>query len=295
MAVKKVKIFIGWSGKLSGTVAGYIQRWLKQTYPELDPFVSTDVIKGNTYFTTLLKRLRDSRSIILCLTKENQSVPWVVFEAGAVGSKAGSARAMPLLINFGKSQLIDPLKQFQATSWNRNDVLQMVKDLCSLVPLPDSDVVARFDNKWPLLRGNVKRALDNATEIPSFSPGQPPDRTIRSLASRALQRREKVIAITKSGKWTKEFWKNPGLPEYKLMTQADEDDEQLPLDLGDQVEIQCFEHIEGNGRTGIVNGFGKDAHHYQVTFTNAFGKDITRLYMALYLTRWEFISKKMIR
>ena len=45
---------------------------------------------------------------------ENQSAPWLNFEAGALAKKLESSRVVPLAINLKPSEVQQPLGQFQA-------------------------------------------------------------------------------------------------------------------------------------------------------------------------------------
>src|SRR5947208_7189195 len=51
---------------------------------------------------------------IVCVTRDNQSAPWLNFEAGALAKKLESSRVIPLPINLKPSEVQQPLGQCQA-------------------------------------------------------------------------------------------------------------------------------------------------------------------------------------
>src|SRR5664280_2412573 len=112
-----MKIFISWSGDLSKQVALLLRDWLPGAIQALDPpWVSeVDIESGANWSTSIGKELTDARFGIICVTQENQSRPWLNFEAGAISRLV--AKAAPLLIDFtDKSDLIGgPLSQLQTS------------------------------------------------------------------------------------------------------------------------------------------------------------------------------------
>jgi hypothetical protein len=81
----KVKVFISWSGELSRRLADEIQRWLPATLQFVKPyFTPVDIEKGTKWVSEISAELSKSHVGIICLTKENLSSPWILFEAGAL-------------------------------------------------------------------------------------------------------------------------------------------------------------------------------------------------------------------
>jgi hypothetical protein len=65
-----------------------MKEWLSSTLPGVEPFVSSeDIEKGQRWNVSISKELEACSFGILFVTRENQSAPWLVFEAGAL-SKA---------------------------------------------------------------------------------------------------------------------------------------------------------------------------------------------------------------
>ena len=74
----------------------------------------TDIEPGARWSNAIAEEL-DAISIgIVCVTRENQSSPWLNFEAGALAKRLiDQARVVPLLIDLTPSDVLQPLGQFQ--------------------------------------------------------------------------------------------------------------------------------------------------------------------------------------
>ena len=105
-----MKIFISWSGPRSKAAAKLLREWVKDVVPLADPWMSEeDIPSGTIWFDGINQELEQTRYGILCITKQNQTAPWLLWEAGALfgGTKDGRRReVVPLLIDLGKNVLI---------------------------------------------------------------------------------------------------------------------------------------------------------------------------------------------
>jgi hypothetical protein len=80
-----MKLFISWSGQLSHQIAKELKEWFPLVINQLEPFVSSESIKkGDRWMIDIYSELEHSNFGVICLTKENLTEPWIMFEAGAL-------------------------------------------------------------------------------------------------------------------------------------------------------------------------------------------------------------------
>ena len=88
-----MKVFLSWSGERSRAVAEALREWLPFINAEIQPWMSgTDIEPGARWSNAIAEEL-DAISIgIVCVTRENQSSPWLNFEAGALARGSSTRR-----------------------------------------------------------------------------------------------------------------------------------------------------------------------------------------------------------
>jgi hypothetical protein len=146
-----MKVFISWSGPLSHKIALILREWLPSVIQTVEPFLSTeDIEKGSRWFGELTRELQTTEFGIACLTTENLTAPWILFEAGALSKAIDSSRVCTLLIGLSPSDVQGPLAQFQATLPNRDDMHKLVKSMNSALAEKGLDVTLldRVFEKW---------------------------------------------------------------------------------------------------------------------------------------------------
>jgi TIR domain len=80
-----MKVFISWSGERSRAVAEVLRQWLPNVIQAVTSWVSLDDIeKGAPWSTDIAVQLGECRAGLICLTPENLSASWLLFEAGAL-------------------------------------------------------------------------------------------------------------------------------------------------------------------------------------------------------------------
>src|SRR5215472_19191834 len=86
---EKLRIFISWSGSRSRGTAEALRDWLPDVLNIVDPWLSAaDVEKGAKWRQVISGELEKANFAILCLTPENLSSPWLLFEAGALSKRS---------------------------------------------------------------------------------------------------------------------------------------------------------------------------------------------------------------
>src|SRR5437868_6054281 len=111
-------VFISWSGRRSMWVADALRDWLPVVIQAARPWMSDrEVQKGSRGLYEVARALDGIKVGITCLTPENLSAPWVLYEAGAL-SKALDDKMHLCTYLLGGLQFQDvnpPLGMFQAT------------------------------------------------------------------------------------------------------------------------------------------------------------------------------------
>jgi hypothetical protein len=95
-----MKVFISWSGPKSQAVAIALRDWIPLLFQAVEPWVSSaDIQAGSRWTTELPKNLENSNFGILCMTKDNLTAPWLVFEAGALFRSLPLGQVVPFLLD----------------------------------------------------------------------------------------------------------------------------------------------------------------------------------------------------
>jgi len=177
--------------------------WLKNVIQVVDPYVSSeDIEKGTRWFAEIGRNLEEAKVGIVCLTRENMTKPWVLFESGAISRSIERSRVTPLLIDLGPADLSGPLAQFQATTITKAEMLRLVKSIGT--QLNDDRftpvlIESAFQKWWPDFQSQVTDAVRLAGSV-RRQPHVRSDRevleelleTTRSIAQHATRQREET-------------------------------------------------------------------------------------------------------
>lgn len=159
-----MKVFISWSGNRSRAVAEVMSDWIKCVLQASQPWISTRHIeRGSLWFSEINEKLRDISVGIVCLTQENKSKPWILFETGALAKGLSSSRVCTFLVDLQPSDLVDPLAQFNHTLPNEDSVWELVKTLniCLGEQALEERVLEKiFQVYWPSFLTSFAAALE---------------------------------------------------------------------------------------------------------------------------------------
>jgi hypothetical protein len=199
-----MKIFISWSGERSKVVAEALRSWIPDVIHAAKPWVSgIDIRAGMRWSREVDDQFRDTQFGILCLTKENQAAPWLVFEAGALAKSVEGAAVCPYLIDLAPSELrTGPLTAFQAKRATLDDTLEMMAAINAFLPdlerRSDEQLRKAFLRWWPDLE-SVLRELPPAREaLTERTPADVADELL--LSTRQLSRQmSEALAILAAG------------------------------------------------------------------------------------------------
>lgn len=158
-----MKVFISWSGERGQLLAQALHGWLPLVLHYVQPWLSeADVAAGDRWAQAVAKELETSNFGVICVTPENLTSPWVLFEAGALAKSLQGTKVIPLLFSLEFSDISGPLAQFQAKKFERSGLAEVVHSINQSAPEPILEDRARqlFTALWP----ELEKQLENIPE-----------------------------------------------------------------------------------------------------------------------------------
>lgn len=157
-----MNIFVSWSGKLSHDIALILKEYLPLIINQVTPFVSSeDIKKGNNWNSEIADKLKSTDFGILCLTKENLTSPWLLFEAGALSKNIEKSKVCSVLFdNLKQSEIETPLSLFQTTKFEKSDFAKLmlsINDSLEEHKLQKELLNKSFDKWWPELEEKINK------------------------------------------------------------------------------------------------------------------------------------------
>lgn len=165
-----MKVFLSWSGEKSKAVAEILKNWLQRVIQATEPWVSFDIEKGQRWSEKISQALSESSVSIICLDSDNLESNWIHFEAGAI-SKIPNSMVGTLLLDTSPEKLAPPLSMFQATIFNKKDMLKLVQDIntkvreCNERYLGERNLIDAFEQNWPILEQQVHAVLNKTSDL----------------------------------------------------------------------------------------------------------------------------------
>jgi hypothetical protein len=161
MNTEPFNIFISWSGLPSKHVASALRTWLSDVIQSAQPWMSdSDIDKGSRGTEEISKALDTIEVGISCLTFENMTAPWILYEAGAMSKRIGTKSRLCtyLLAGLTQEHVSPPLGMFQHTRSDKEDTKRMVKSINGAIknPLSDSSLDRAFEKYWPDLEESIR-------------------------------------------------------------------------------------------------------------------------------------------
>lgn len=157
-----MKIFISWSGQLSHEIAKELQGWLPLVINQVEPFVSSESIrKGNRWLLDIYSELQQSNFGIVCLTQENLTEPWILFEAGALSKNISESKVSCVLFDGLKQHDVkSPLSLFQNTEFEKDDFKKLVESINNALgqrKINETFLVRSFEKWYPDLLEKINK------------------------------------------------------------------------------------------------------------------------------------------
>jgi hypothetical protein len=268
-----MKVFISWSGEKSRAVAHTLREWLPSVIQAIEPWMSADDIDaGARWNVAINSELKEGSFGIICLTKSNQTAPWIMFEAGALAKAIDGTHVVPYLIDLPRSDIVrnSPLTQFQAKQADDEGTWQIIKAINKSMPNPllDEQLRRTFDKWWPEL-GNALQDLPDSGDVAE----QPPKRTTDDLLEEILDL-TRAVARQPISHWTEPNILRKDATLHSLLAKADpreasnilrdyiaynfrylSSSEQESLYRAD---LSYFERLYSPPRNALMNTFGID-------------------------------------
>jgi hypothetical protein len=184
-----MKVFISWSGVRSKAVAQKLHDWLPGVMNLVEPWMSTeDMRKGSLWRFTLAEELESTHVGVICLTPENLSAPWLLFEAGALSKlyREKDAHVCTYLIDMRVTDVIEgPFRDFQHTLATEEETYRMVRSINTALQeghgrRTDAQLKRAFELWWP----ELEQCLEN---LPEPQEPIPPPRTAEDMLREILE------------------------------------------------------------------------------------------------------------
>lgn len=197
-----MKVFISWSGKRSHCIAEALRWWLPNVIQSVEPFLSSqDIRKGARGNVVIADRLEDAKVGIICLTPENLTKPWILFEAGALSRLTSAYVCTYLIGDLSPSDIEPPLGQFQHSHANQQDTKALIETINGEVEHGRLDS-KRLDDAFETWWGKLDEKLNSLPDVPEGEP-QPSERSDESKLDEVLsllrqQNRPRRVPISNS-------------------------------------------------------------------------------------------------
>lgn len=155
-----MSVFLSWSGPRSRAVAEALRAWLPYVFPGLRPWMSDkDVPAGHRWSPELTNQLRKARCSVICVTSDNASAPWLLFEAGVLSTSLDEAGAVcPYLVGVDVADIVGPLSQFHVKKADLPQTTELVLSLNQALDSQRSEDELRqlVPLLWPALKQRIE-------------------------------------------------------------------------------------------------------------------------------------------
>jgi len=165
----KKEIFISWSGPRSKFVAEALYDWIPRVIQSVNPWMSSENIRaGDRWFIEISKKLENSDFGIICITPENLTSPWLLFEAGALAKTIKDENFVcPYLINLNPTDFQSPLNHFQSVKATEDDTFNLIKSINNMLDedaLNEGQLKDTFNHFWPDLHAKLENLPNSEVE-----------------------------------------------------------------------------------------------------------------------------------
>ncbi len=177
-----MKVFLSWSGLRSRAVAAALRDWMGLVLQRIEPWMSQqDISAGERWALEVAKELEAANFGILCLTKENLSAPWLLFEAGALTKSVKDGAVVPYLLDVEFSDILrSPLGIFQGKKADKAGTFELVQAINARAykPVEATKLQRIFDMAWPDLEKVLKAIPQGETAVAKPKPHEKPEASL---------------------------------------------------------------------------------------------------------------------
>ncbi len=172
-----MKVFISWSGEKSKAAATALREWLPCVFQAVKPWMSeTDIDAGARWSAKISAALEGTNIGIVCVTKQNLTAPWLLFEAGALAKTVEESKVIPYLLDLEPADIPQgPLSQFQAKRANKKETFELLSDLNGLLEkngLAKGQLEKTFDKWWADLESVLRKLPEEGDDAAKIQRGQ---------------------------------------------------------------------------------------------------------------------------
>src|SRR5207253_10986974 len=158
----------------------------------VQPWMSAnDIEKGTRWRSGLASELEQASVSIICLTPENLEAPWLNFEAGALSKQQQDTYVCTFLFGLEPIDVREPLAQFQATKFDKEDVKKLVHTINRTqdsIALSEGKLHEAFEVWWPRLQDRINRiSTTAATQQAPIAGDADYQRGVREILSEILE------------------------------------------------------------------------------------------------------------
>lgn len=166
-----MKVFISWSGERSKAIASALRDFIPDALQDVETWMSEhEIAAGSRWANELTEALEGSSFGIICLTPENLTAPWLLFEAGSLSKSIDNSRVIPYLFNLGPADVQFPLAQFQGAVADQPGTLKLLEGINGTLenPLPTERLKRIFERWWPDVEMRIREIPE--TSLPVSKP-----------------------------------------------------------------------------------------------------------------------------
>lgn len=173
-----MKVFLSWSKPRSQKVAELLKGWIPCVIQSVEPWFSSQNIEdGELWFNSIQNQVASIINGIICLTKENQNEPWILFEAGGLAKGLEKSRIYVLLIDLNSSDiLLSPLSAFNHTKVTEEGIRKLMHVINGRTdkPVLPSVIDSVFDKFWQDFQTQFDKILldTEPADQPSHKPAK---------------------------------------------------------------------------------------------------------------------------
>ena len=221
-----MRVFMSWSGERSRATATALAELLPDILQDVQTWMSAhNIAAGSRWGADLGRELEGSNFGVLCLTRENLTASWLLFEAGSLAKSVSSSRVVPYRLGLKSTDVEYPLAQFQGVDADKEGTLKLLESINAArgEPLAEDRLKRLFERWWPDMEGRLGK-------IPATVASPEGRRNDRDLLEEILQMVRKGPPIADSNHWVDDrvpksaVWKtvhNVSESDYKNMTTPD--------------------------------------------------------------------------
>ena len=147
-----MEIFISWSGSRGKYLADCLVRILDEVNHNLKPWVSDRLAAGKEWLSELNDKLATCDVGLVIVTPESRKSEWLHYEAGSLKKADPDKLIIPLCFELGLDEVSDPMSQLQSRIFDESNLLDVCKQLNSLLPeearREEILIIQKFERIW---------------------------------------------------------------------------------------------------------------------------------------------------